>query len=309
MARRRRRPVLPVRDGLGPAQVRLPPGGWPTVAAYLTERFAHDRDRLLEMLAAGEVVGDDGSPLTLESGYRAGERVSYYRDPPPESGPAIDLPVLYRDENILVVDKPHFLATTPRGGHIVRTALVQLRRELDLPELCPAHRLDRLTAGVLVLTTRAPVRGAYQTLFERREVVKTYEAVAPEIGPRPPVVVRSRIVKDRGSLQAREVPGAVNAETVVDRVEALTGEGPPGDGWARYLLRPRTGRTHQLRVHMAALGAPIMGDPLYPRVLDGAENPARPLQLLARSLELVDPVTGVRHRFVSRRTLAFLSRA
>ena len=165
-----------------------------------------------------------------------------------------DIPVLYRDDDIVVVDKPHFLATMPRGGHVAQTATVRLRRELDLPELSPAHRLDRLTAGVLLFTARREVRGAYQTMFARGEVRKTYLArAAVDPALEFPMTVRSRIIKERGRLQAFEEPGEPNAETFIEHL---------GDGL--YRLTPRTGRTHQLRVHMASLGLPIIGDPLYP---------------------------------------------
>jgi tRNA pseudouridine32 synthase/23S rRNA pseudouridine746 synthase len=212
---------------------------------------------------------------------------------PDEVPVPFDVPVLYRDDNIVVVDKPHFLATMPRGGHVAETALVRLRRSLDLPELSPAHRLDRLTAGVLLFTVRREVRGAYQTMFARGEVGKTYLARAGESGLDFPVTVRSRIVKERSRLQAFEEAGEPNAETLVE----LSGEG-------LYRLTPRTGRTHQLRLHMASLGLPILGDPLYPDVLDVAPDDfTRPLQLLAHRLEFDDPVAKVGRSFESARSL------
>jgi tRNA pseudouridine32 synthase/23S rRNA pseudouridine746 synthase len=162
-----------------------------------------------------------------------------------------------------------------------------------LPELSPAHRLDRLTAGVLLLTARREVRGTYQTLFSRGLVSKTYLARAA-VDPALlfPRVVRNRIVKRRGHLQAVCEPGKVNADT---RIELLSPDG-------LYRLTPRTGRTHQLRVHMASLGIPINGDPLYPNIIDvAADDFSTPLRLLAQRIEFVDPVTGVRREFTSRR--------
>ena len=170
-----------------------------------------------------------------------------------------------------------------------------MRRELDLPELAPAHRLDRLTAGVLLFTVRREVRGAYQTLFARGEVRKTYLArAAVDPALEFPMMLRSRIIKERSRLQAFEEPGEPNAETLIEHL---------GDGL--YRLTPRTGRTHQLRVHMASLGLPIINDPLYPDVIDVAPDDfSRPLQLLAHTLAFDDPLTGVRHEFTSRRSLA-----
>ena len=204
-----------------------------------------------------------------------------------------DIPVLHRDADIVVVDKPHFLATMPRGRHVAQTALVRLRRELGMPELSPAHRLDRLTVGVLLFTTRRGLRGPYQTLFARGLVRKTYLArAAVDSGIELPRVVRSRIVKRRGHLQAVTEPGPPNAETVVELVS------PDGV----YRLTPRTGRTHQLRVHMASLGLPIIGDPLYPNVIDvPADDFSTPLQLLAQRIAFDDPISGLRREFVSRR--------
>lgn len=244
---------------------------------------------------AGEVVDQHGAVLDASTVLAAGASIYLYRDLRDEVSVPFDIPVLYHDDDIVVVDKPHFLATMPRGRHVAQTALVRLRRELGLPELSPAHRLDRLTAGVLLFTTRRELRGAYQTLFARGEVHKAYlarAAVNPDVVL--PRVVRSRIVKRRGQLQAVCEPGEPNAETLVERISS--------DG--RYRLTPRTGRTHQLRVHMAWLGMPIHGDPLYPSVIDLPDDDfSTPLQLLAQSIGFDDPVSGVRREFVSRRQL------
>lgn len=279
---------LPVRDGLGPARLRLRGG---PVLAELAARFgAAARAKVL----AGEVVGADGAVIDAGTVLPAGASVYLYRELPDEVPVPFDIPVLHRDADIVVVDKPHFLATMPRGRHVAQTALVRLRRELGLPELSPAHRLDRLTAGVLLFTARREVRGAYQTLFARGLVAKTYLARAgidPELEL--PRVVRSRIIKRRGHLQAVCEPGAPNAETHVELISA--------DGL--YRLTPRTGRTHQLRLHMASLGIPIDGDPLYPNIIDVAPDDfSAPLRLLAQRIAFTDPLTGARREFVSRRS-------
>ena len=291
---------LPVRDGLNPTRLRLPENpSWETIAEFLLTRFPNDATRIAAKIESGEVVVQDGTAVTFSTPYVPREFVYLYRDPPAEPRVPFEIDVLHRDENLLVVDKPHFLATTPRGSWVTETAVVRLRKELDLPELSPVHRLDRLTAGVLVFTVRREARRAYQMLFDRRLVEKEYEAIAPA-APRLdfPREVRSRIVKERGVLQAREVDGPVNAVTSIDVVDTA------GDR-ARYRLRPETGRTHQLRVHMNSLGIPILGDNLYPEVSEvGPQDYSNPLQLLARSLSFHDPITGRPTRFVSRRNLA-----
>jgi len=278
---------LPVRDGIGPARLRLHGGN---VLAEFTVRFGEAAGA---KVLAGEVVDADGGVVNAETVLSAGAHVYLYRDLPHEVNVPFDLPVLYRDDNIVVVDKPHFLATMPRGAHVAQTALIRLRRELGLAELSPAHRLDRLTAGVLMFTVRREVRGAYQVLFARGEVRKTYLArSSAQPGLTAPQVVSNRITKQRGVLQARIEPGEPNAQTLVE---------PLGEG--RYRLIPRTGRTHQLRVHMASLGLPIDNDPLYPEILAVApDDISAPLQLVAHRLEFDDPITGRRRSFVRSRT-------
>ncbi len=269
---------------MGPARVRLRGGA---VLVELADRFG---DAAAEKVLSGEVVDADGAVVTPSTVLPPGAHVFLYRELPDEVVVPFDIPVLYRDDDIVVVDKPHFLATMPRGGHVAQTALVRLRRALDLPELSPAHRLDRLTAGVLLLTVRREVRGAYQTLFARGLVSKTYVARSSGVASvELPTVVRSRIIKQRGQLQAFEEPGEPNAETLVE----AQAEG-------RYRLSPRTGRTHQLRVHMASLGLPIDNDPLYPRVVEvAADDFSAPLRLVAHRLEFDDPFTGELRSFVS----------
>ena len=228
-----------------------------TLRDHLVDRLPRvPAERLDAMLREGRIVGRDG-PLGPRDPFRPREFLWFHRDLPDEVPVPFEIDVLHRDDDVLVVDKPHFLATIPRGRHVVETALVRLRRELDLPELSPAHRLDRVTAGVLLFVVRRERRGAYQTLFRDRRVRKTYEAVAPyDPALQLPRTVRSRIVKERGVILAREVPGPPNAET---RVELLEHRG----GLARYRLTPLTGRTHQLRLHLRGLGLPILGDGFY----------------------------------------------
>jgi tRNA pseudouridine32 synthase/23S rRNA pseudouridine746 synthase len=291
---------LPQRGGLDAARLRLPEDGeWPTVRAYLVDRLPRvDPARIDAMLADGRFVGRD-APFVPDSPYEPGSFVWFHRDLPDEVPVPFEVDIVYRDEHIVVADKPHFLSTIPRGRHIAETTLVRLRTGLDLPHLSPAHRLDRPTAGLVLFVVRPELRGRYQTMFRDRLVHKEYEAIAPH---RPelalPTVVRSRIVKERGVLTAQEVPGEPNAET---RVELQATR----DGLGRYRLLPATGRTHQLRLHMCGLGVPILGDPFYPVLEDRPlDDFTRPLQLLAKVLSFDDPVTGEPRRFESRLRLA-----
>lgn len=305
------RSPLPQQHGLDAAWLRTPDRDpdaappWATMREFLLGRLPAAVG-VEEKLATGAFVDGAGRPWRGEEPYRPNAFVWFHRPLAPEPEVPFAITVLYSDERIVVVDKPPFLATTPRGTHVRETVLARLRTSLDEPELTPAHRLDRLTAGVLLLTRRRRHRGAYAELFAGRTASKTYEALAPfdarggvRLREGVPVSVVNRIEKRRGNLQAEVVPGVPNAETLVEVVEVR-------GGYARYRLTPLTGRTHQLRVHLAGLGAPIVGDPLYPVVLDAAPDDfSRPLQLVARRLQFVDPVDGVVHDFTSRFELSW----
>ncbi|MGY4914396.1 pseudouridine synthase [Streptomyces sp. 900116325] len=290
---------LPQRDGIDPVRVRLPedPGEeWATVRDHLLARFAGaiGADRVDAMFAEGRFVSVHG-PVAPDEPYTAGRFLWFHRDFAPEQPVPFPVGVVYHDARLVIADKPHFLATTPRGRHITETAVARLRRELGLPSLQPAHRLDRLTAGLVLFVVRPEDRGAYQTLFRDKLVRKEYEAVAPyDPSVTFPRTVRSRIVKERGVIAAREEPGEANSESRIELLEHREGLG-------RYRLLPTTGRTHQLRVHMNGLGLPLVHDPVYPVIEPegAADDWTRPLQLLARVLEFTDPVTGRPRRFES----------
>ncbi|APU15709.1 MULTISPECIES: RluA family pseudouridine synthase [Actinoalloteichus] len=297
--RRKLASPLPQRNGLDPARLKLPAEGpWATIRDHLVERLPMVAPaRIDAMLAGREIVGLDG-PVAPDAPYRPDSFVWFHRDLPDEVPVPFDIRVLHRDDDLVVVDKPHFLATIPRGRHVLETALVRLRRELDLPALSPAHRLDRVTAGLVMFVVRRERRGAYQTMFRDRRVHKEYEAIAP-VDPALdlPRTVRSRIVKERGIITAQEVDGPPNSESRVELLEER-------DGLGRYRLQPRTGRTHQLRLHMSGLGVPILGDDFYPTLVETAlDDFRRPLQLLATTLEFTDPISGEPRRFESRASL------
>lgn len=290
---------LPKRHGLDAARLKLPADGrWSTVRDHLVERLTRVPAERIDAMFAEQRFHDAGGPLPHDAPYVPDTFVWFHRDLPDEVVLEAPIDILHRDDDLLVVHKPHFLATIPRGRHVLQTALVRLRHELDLPDLSPAHRLDRATAGVLVFVVRPELRGKYQTLFAKRRVHKEYEAVAPY---RPdldfPRTVRSRIVKERSVLAAYEVDGEPNAETRIELLDVHNGLG-------RYRLFPHTGRTHQLRVHMNSLGLGILGDRFYPTLTEWEPDDfSRPLQLLAKTLEFTDPLSGQRRRFTTPATL------
>jgi tRNA pseudouridine32 synthase/23S rRNA pseudouridine746 synthase len=285
--------------GAPPSTVHLPDGPWPTVLDALATRFPHvSRETWAERLGRGVVEDVHGDALAPDAPHVGGRLVRYRREVPDEIPVPFDERVLHADEHLVVADKPHFLAVMPAGRHARETLVARLEHRLGLRGLVPLHRIDRGTAG-LVLLSRAPAsRVSYQALFRERRIVKTYHALAPPLGGVVPLLRQSRLERGEPFHRMREADGPPNAET---RIAVLA----RGATCWLYELTPLTGRKHQLRVHMAALGAPILGDDLYPELR--ARPPgdySSPLQLVARRLEFDDPLTGERRLFESRATLA-----
>jgi tRNA pseudouridine32 synthase / 23S rRNA pseudouridine746 synthase len=311
MGRTPLRSPLPVRDGVGATRLKVPrTGAWPTISAYVAERFGHvDPEGLLGRFDRGEVVDITGTPIARDTPLGATEFVWYYRELPVEKDIPFDVAIVHQDDDLVVVDKPHFLPTTPGGGYVQNSALVRLRVALDNPDLTPIHRLDRVTAGLVMFSARAATRGAYQTMFAERTVEKVYEAVSamPADGlPELPRVVRSRLSSEKGRLRvAEEVEGEPNAETVIELIRAGESSGTDaGLPVVHTLLHPRTGRMHQLRAHLAGLGLGILNDRFYPVLEDESPDDfTRPLQLLARELRFTDPLTGAPREFRTARVL------
>lgn len=290
---------LPTRDGVSPSCVGLPAGNWPTFTDFLVERFpAIARQTWLERMAAGLVADEFGVAVTAGRPYRGHMRLYYYRALPVEPRIPFEAAVLYQDDHLVVADKPHFLPVTPSGPYLQETLLVRLKNQLKIDSLIPIHRIDRETAGLVLFCIRPEARDAYQALFRRHEVVKHYEAIAPwRPGLQFPLQRRTRIVEDEPFFRQREAPGEPNSDT---RVDVLQRRGE----FALYGLSPVTGKKHQLRVHMNALGIPICNDRMYPPVeVTPDDDHARPLQLLAKSIAFADPMTGQPRRFVSRLSL------
>ena len=304
MSRPAHRLQLPMRNGVSASCVALPHGPWERVLDFLAQRLsAVNAGEWHTRMAAGRVLGEDGRPLAPDTPFRPGSRVYYYRELPYEPVIPFEAAILYQDAHLLVADKPHFLPVVPSGRFVQQTLLVRLKAATGLATLSPIHRIDRETAGLVVFSVRPQDRGAYQALFRDRQVDKQYEAIAPLQAARPlPTVYRSRIEPDAQFFRQREAPGEPNSETRLALIGPLTGHPSLG----RYRLEPLSGKTHQLRVHMNALGRPIVGDQFYPEVRRGPGAPEdyqTPLQLLAQALQFTDPITGQTRRFESQRQL------
>ena len=291
---------LPTKNGVGPSCVGLPAGNWRSITDFLVERFpAITREVWLERMAHQLVMDEFGGLVTPERPYPGPMRIYYYRAVDVEARIPFEEAVLYQDDHLVVADKPHFLPVTPSGHYLQETLLVRLKKRLGIDTLIPIHRIDRETAGLVLFSTQPDERNAYQAMFRDHAVTKHYEAIAPWREDLTwPITRKSRIVEDEPFFRQREVPGQPNSETHMDVIEKSGGS-------ARYALSPVTGKKHQLRVHMNALGLPILNDRMYPPVAETPDDDYRlPLQLLAKSIAFTDPVTGQARHFQSQRTLA-----
>jgi tRNA pseudouridine32 synthase/23S rRNA pseudouridine746 synthase len=284
---------LPFLEGVGPSCQWLPAGPWKTVSDFFKDQYPHvDATTWNARMAKGQVLDETGGRVDSETAFRAGACIFYYRELENEKPIPFVEQVLYQDEHILVADKPHFLPVIPSGKFLHETLLVRLRKQFATEALVPIHRLDRETAGVVLFSVNPKTRGHYTSLFRNRKVRKEYEALAPTLEDFP-ITRRSRIVQGEPFFRMKEVPGEANSETdisVISNLGSLT----------LYQLLPRTGRKHQLRLHLAALGIPIINDKFYPTVTPSDDGDfSRPLKLLAKSISFQDPLTGRQHYFES----------
>lgn len=324
----------PARDGVSASRLALGPGPWATVAEFLTARLRAGIAWPARM-AQGDVLDAQGRPLAADAPCVPGQVVWYWRSLPPEPRVPFELTVLHQDEHLVVVDKPHFLAAIPGGRYLQETALVRLKRLLGNDDLTPLHRLDRETAGVLLFSAQPATRNAHHALLRERRVHKVYEAVAPWRDDLPlPLTALHRLQDPPGArhLPVQVVTGEPNAQTQVELLRRLgrrdiAGEPAPARPrdsasastlervperaleLAHYRLTPLTGRRHQLRAQLDALGLPIVGDRIYPRLWpeaapDAPPDYTQPLQLLAREIAFTCPLSGALRRFVSARQLA-----
>ena len=290
--------VIPAEDEIA-STLQLPPGQWPTLLDGLCARFPRiGRGQWQDRFARGRVLDAERRVLSADAPYRVGKTILYFREVIDEPRIPFEEILVHVDQHLVVADKPHFLPVAPTGRHVRETLLTRLVSRLGIKELVPLHRIDRDTAGLVLFSADPHSRGTYQDLFRQRRIEKRYEAVAPALpGCVFPLLRETRLVKSEPFFRMQEVQGDANTRT---RIEILATEGD----WWRYALFPISGRKHQLRVHMAALGAPIRNDPYYPGLAASAPHDySRPLQLLAKGLSFVDPLSGQEREFESRREL------
>ncbi len=315
-------------NGVSASKVGVPPNTLLTAIDFLCARFpAIQREIWLQRFDAGRVLNAMGQPIAPAQGLLSESHLLYFREVSDEPTLPFRAQIIFQDDHLVVADKPHFMPVTPGGQYVQQSLLVQLKQQLNLPELSPIHRIDRETAGLVMFSVRAQDRDAYQALFRLRQVEKTYEAIAgvPESSPLRlefPLTHKSMMVEDAQFFRMCELATdeiqegePFNSETWIDCVERLDGRDsamqtitPSTPALARYVLKPITGQRHQLRVHMNALGLPFVGDQFYPevkRAADELDDFSSPLQLLAKTIAFNDPLTGTARTFESCRVLKF----
>ena len=302
MARYRPNPP-PARDGLSASCVVVPAGDWPTALDFFDWRFDKvARSDWIARFTAGDVAAEDGTLVRADTLLNKGQRLYYFRAVPHEPHIPFQERILYQDEHLLVVDKPHFLPVIPSGKYVRETLLVRLGKTLNSTILAPIHRIDRDTAGIVLFSLNPATRNAYAALFREHVVSKTYHAIArwnPQLSW--PVQRHTRIAVGSHFMQQAEVDGMPNALTSIRPLLH-------NDALALYELKPVNGQRHQLRVHMNALGLPILNDGIYPELTpEGSAHFESPLQLLAQSIAFTDPLSGEARCFESTLNLSALS--
>lgn len=266
---------------------------------FLCAEFPHiEQQEWQQRFADHLILAMDGELLNLDSAYAPNQHIYYYRFLAQEIHVPFQETILFENDDLLVVDKPHFLTISPTGQYVQETLLVRLKNTTQNPELSPIHRLDRETAGVVLFSKRVATRGVYQQLFADRKVQKTYHAIAsfqPELTF--PCTVQLRMQKGQPFYTMQVCAGEPNSRTDMQILEH-------NHLWAIYQLKPMTGKQHQLRVHMNYLNLPIKNDPFYPRVLHKqVDDFTAPLQLLAKEISFTDPVTLTAMHFISNLVL------
>lgn len=188
--------------GVSASKVGVPANTRLSAIDFLCTRFpAIQREVWLQRFDAGRVLNAMGQRIEPSLPLLGETHLLYFREVTNESTLPFKAEIIFQDAHLVVADKPHFMPVTPGGQYVQQSLLVQLKQQLNLPELSPIHRIDRETAGLVVFSVRAQDRDAYQALFRLRQVDKTYEAIAgvPESSPLKlefPLTHKSKMVED-----------------------------------------------------------------------------------------------------------------
>ena len=288
-----------------PSKLSLPQTnpGVATVLEYLIIKFPYiDTDIWRQRITNGKVHRHDGTLITTQSPFEAQQRIYYYKEVENEPIVPFKETIIFRDQHILVAYKPHFLSVIPGGIYVNECLQNRLRRSTGIEALQALHRLDRVTAGLVLFSVNPDTRHRYHHLFETRQIHKTYQAIA-KIAEGENLVgqewdIKNRIERSKPRFCMRVSEGEANSHSMIRCLQQTAEK-------ALFELNPVTGKTHQLRLHMQTLGWPILNDKYYPQLQPlSADNYSAPLQLLAKELKFMDPVTEKPRHFRCDRSLA-----
>lgn len=291
-------------EGVSASRVYLPADqAHSNLLTFFVKQFPHiAKDEWQSRFNEGLILDQEGHALAAIDAYLPNTHLIYFRRLEREPEIPFQESILYQDEHILVADKPHFLPVTPSGLYLHQTLLNRLKKSTGIQTLSPIHRIDRDTAGLVIFSVNPNERALYQNLFRDRVVKKVYEAIAPyskQLEQKLPMTYQSRLEESEHFLQMHEVPGEPNSDTLIEILEVKA-------PYARYRLTPGSGKKHQLRCHLNALGAPIKNDQIYPILTPYQEYDldfSKPLQLLAKGVSFLDPITRELRTFSSQKTL------
>lgn len=227
-----------------------------TLADYLARHQDWFRHIDLEDAVSSGQFQVNGHALSFQD--TLGPQPVVFVRPPWEEPPAPDtIHVIFRDQDLLVVDKPAGIPITPSGAYLEHSLLHLLRTRLQLPDVSPVHRLDLETSGVCAFAVRPAVRGHFQKQFQDQSVHKEYHALVWGQLDADLQEIRHPLAR-HDQIHTRWVPHPTGL-TAHTRIEKLTHRG----SFSEVVVQPITGRTNQIRAHLAGVGHPIVGDKKY----------------------------------------------
>jgi tRNA pseudouridine32 synthase / 23S rRNA pseudouridine746 synthase len=274
-----------------------------TIFEFLCSRFPKISPSVWQKrIESANILYEDGKPAEMRDIAIAGSKIFYYREVETETIIPFKEKILYRDDHFIAIDKPHFLPVIPAGKFVNETLLSRVKKSTGLNDIVAVNRLDRETAGIVLLSINSKSRDAYYNLFRSRLVNKVYKAISNE---------HPEEKETRWKIENRLVQGepwfrmkcSEEKNIKVNAITAITLD-KRDNGLCYFTLHPETGQKHQLRMHMSLIGYPVLNDRFYPVLFpEEADDYTKPLKLLSEKISFMDPVTDKLMEFRSEQKL------